>query len=158
MYKVNIAQYRCNAGALQFFIPSGRLFLIEWYYRKAAVSLLSATSIHTCPAGIRPRPTVTTLCLTTHANSFCNFSTRLVCEWWSHNSDINEFTDGLPSDRLDSIRRAIYSFCWRDLFWRRSGGLHRVRQMRQTNTSASSSHADHLPETETNIWVSSKKL
>ena len=77
-------------------------------------------------------------------------------EWWSHNSDINEFIDKLRSDNLDSIHRAIYSFCWRDLFWRRSGGLRRVGQMCQTNPSASSSRANYPPETETNLWVSSK--
>ena len=74
----------------------------------------------------------------------------------SHNSDINEFIDELLGDNLDSIHRAIHSFCWRDLFWCRSGGLRRVRQMCQTNPSASSSLANYLPETETIVWVSSK--
>jgi hypothetical protein len=45
----------------------------------------------------------------------------------SHNSDINEFIDERLSNNLDSIHRAIYSFCWRGLFWRRSGCLCRVR-------------------------------
>jgi hypothetical protein len=57
-------------------------------------------------------------------------------------SDINEFIDELCGDNLDSISRAIYSFCWRGLFWSRSGGLHRVRQMCQTNPSASSSRTN----------------
>jgi hypothetical protein len=71
-------------------------------------------------------------------------------------SDINEFIDELCSDNLDSIHRTIYSFCWRGLFWRRSGGLYGVRQMCQTNLSASSSRANYALETETNVWVSSK--
>jgi hypothetical protein len=45
----------------------------------------------------------------------------------SHNFDINEFVDELRGDNLDSIHRVIYSFCWRDLFRRRSVGLRRVR-------------------------------